>query len=561
MRINLSKTHLVLVLLFLPNLFVAFVLGSNSAIFRYSGKDLESCIDEFGGKGTKFSEEVVDFSKTCLKFYETFLKHYYGDNFPAVSSSSLGYIQFMKTAQLVDKHNKEYPAKGFTLRLNRFADSYPSSLIRDDTIDRKTKTGKRVFRNDDIDEQERDNNWQVDIDKFWDHQKQNYNVGTIERSVDHLSRTLRWKGTDVRLLDTFSSIVAENKFQNQEKQANQLERSRSIRSEKENDYLGSNRNLKWKESQEESPQLSSVLQVSGSSRHHPRATLSGDGKTFPAAFSSPQVPADIQGMEVELLKDKRFKVGKNTQINDNIKGESSHHKFLKSLDWSTSHNPDGVPLVHGAFDQGSCGSCWAFAATGSVEASAARNTARNYFVEGLAKIAEKMKVIDNRDDDDDSFEKDGYSTMLEDLTEETQKIELDTFKQLNLSIQELLDCDTSVDEGCVGGNPLLSFRYIHEHGLLPWRAYPYVGYGRVEELQSTTSATATSTNLNNENNTFIKFVDVPETTTKKPDEPFGRISLSAREKGTVTSSPICRKYKGLKPIASVESWGLLKKNF
>jgi len=47
---------------------------------------------------------------------------------------------------------------------------------------------------------------------------------------------------------------------------------------------------------------------------------------------------------------------------------------------------------------------------------------------------------------------------------------------LNLSIQELLDCDTTADQGCTGGNPLLSFYFIHRYGLASWEDYPYVGY-------------------------------------------------------------------------------------
>jgi len=47
---------------------------------------------------------------------------------------------------------------------------------------------------------------------------------------------------------------------------------------------------------------------------------------------------------------------------------------------------------------------------------------------------------------------------------------------LNLSVQELLDCDTAADQGCTGGNPLLSFYFIHRYGLTSWDQYPYIGY-------------------------------------------------------------------------------------
>ncbi|OEU23483.1 cysteine proteinase, partial [Fragilariopsis cylindrus CCMP1102] len=100
------------------------------------------------------------------------------------------------------------------------------------------------------------------------------------------------------------------------------------------------------------------------------------------------------------------------------------------------------------FDQGTCGSCWAFAATGSVEAK-------------------------------------------------SREVEKNAFQELNLSIQELLECDTKTNEGCIGGNPLLAFYYIHKHGLVPWTEYPYI---------------------------------------------------------------VCKKKQIQNPIATVESWGLLHKN-
>ncbi len=52
---------------------------------------------------------------------------------------------------------------------------------------------------------------------------------------------------------------------------------------------------------------------------------------------------------------------------------------------------------------------------------------------------------------------------------------MEAFQSLNLSIQELLDCDIAADQGCTGGNPLLAFYFIHRYGLASWEDYPYTG--------------------------------------------------------------------------------------
>jgi len=43
----------------------------------------------------------------------------------------------------------------------------------------------------------------------------------------------------------------------------------------------------------------------------------------------------------------------------------------------------------------------------------------------------------------------------------------------SLSVQQLVDCDTSFNRGCSGGSPLYAFRFIASKGLVPWSRYEY----------------------------------------------------------------------------------------
>lgn len=68
------------------------------------------------------------------------------------------------------------------------------------------------------------------------------------------------------------------------------------------------------------------------------------------------------------------------------------------------------------------------------------------------------------------------ATAVDQAVADAQVVERDAFQMLNLSVQELIDCDTAADQGCTGGNPLLAFYFIHRYGLTSWDTYPYTGH-------------------------------------------------------------------------------------
>ena len=138
---------------------------------------------------------------------------------------------------------------------------------------------------------------------------------------------------------------------------------------------------------------------------------------------------------------------------DSVEEGKGEDPFGSYLNWATERNPDGVPIVHPAMDQGECGSCWAVAATGTVEATAARSAAFRAFRRAEASGLSPSSSL-------------GVG----------RKAEADALLSADLSVQELIDCDVhGRDQGCRGGNPLLASPYLRRHGLTSTSSYPYEG--------------------------------------------------------------------------------------
>jgi len=113
--------------------------------------------------------------------------------------------------------------------------------------------------------------------------------------------------------------------------------------------------------------------------------------------------------------------GKNTHATSNIVHSGNYNLMGETaIDW-TLH--DGV--VSGVKDQGQCGSCWAFSATGSTE--------------GALGIKNKLKTA------------------------------------LTLSEQQLVDCSTPEgNDGCEGGFMDQAFKFIMDNkGITDEKSYPY----------------------------------------------------------------------------------------
>ena len=94
----------------------------------------------------------------------------------------------------------------------------------------------------------------------------------------------------------------------------------------------------------------------------------------------------------------------------------------EQINWAAALNPRERSVVPEVKNQGICGSCWAFTAIASTEAS--------------------IRL--------------------------THGIE-----PPSLSVQELVDCDVANNRGCYGGNPVLAYDYLMNKFVSSWADYPY----------------------------------------------------------------------------------------
>jgi cathepsin F len=154
-------------------------------------------------------------------------------------------------------------------------------------------------------------------------------------------------------------------------------------------------------------------------RYNRRAISEGKNTTFGVNAFSDWTEEETKKMLMPLGSHKKYRSGKNSFIQkinpiyENFQAEGDEYPDF--FDWRDKG------MVTPVKAQGQCGSCWAFAATATVESAFA----------------------------------------------------IATGELRNLSEQELLDCNLS-NNGCNGGNENKAFRFIHEHGLVRLDEYPYI---------------------------------------------------------------------------------------
>ena len=116
--------------------------------------------------------------------------------------------------------------------------------------------------------------------------------------------------------------------------------------------------------------------------------------------------------------------------------------------WATTANPDGVAIVQPPTNQLHCGSCWAITSSRATFSNAVRNTGFSAFTQTVINLMDRK---DFNISDDKQVNK-----VIETAKDRAQYVEKHAVQLPTLSVQELIDCDTQHEMGCIGGNPLVS---------------------------------------------------------------------------------------------------------
>eukprot|EP00986_Skeletonema_menzelii_P004473 scaffold1527_cov145-Skeletonema_menzelii.AAC.7 len=211
--------------------------------------------------------------------------------------------------------------------------------------------------------------------------------------------------------------------------------------------------------------------------------LSSENSSSPHSKPSKKAKPKKNKRDSFLLNKQNELGGLENKQNDSDSVGDTDDPYKTYLNWATEDNPDGVSIVHPPVDQGVCGSCWAISALGTMESSIARNMAyigyETAYNEAVTTAASTTKRhLGEVEVESDVTKKEDHAVFDDSRTLAVlaaQQVEHKSIDLANLSVQELLDCDTRYDQGCAGGNPLLAFYFLHKYGVTSTKNYPYVG--------------------------------------------------------------------------------------